>query len=555
MINEPLFQNNIINTIIRNFSYYLFDTLWVAYAAALMLILYGFYYILRKYGCSACPKLFPAEIHKFDKSSPLQWSALAFFTLIIIIYSAVIYSLDDTLFNNFDLMSLNTIMTFHRGLSSYYSATRLAPVSFFDLNYLYAITHNFNIINIYIILKQLFISLLLYRFLNFMPVAKRLFLIGMITAIPSVFWINNIIFPEQNMLICILLSLIFAKKFSESGKYINLWYFIIFTTLAVYTKETVIVFYTGLMTVGVLQNVFNEKINFSNLFKPLKLAKEFPIEFFIFLIGLSFAVFYFFVTDTSESNVYIRIRLADYSALLKLYKYEIALTVLAWLVAIKKLIRKETGNALFNEGLLMGGTFVLLFIIFHLKIITILSHVQYKSYYTMLTAIFSSMYIFQNLNNRKILTVVFASSLIFSAVLNYKIYKNEDGWYYRETAEFFGKRLDNEKKITIMFSPQSEKSAWVRENWSSAYAYYFPEKNITFKLSNLEKGSQNSELSLIIYHRLKGYLTTIEAGATPVSGEYYIIKKGEGDEDEQLLAKMPHDLVFENTRFKVYKIK
>lgn len=557
MINEPLFQDYILQNLIRNFRHYFFETEWLYYAFGLVLFLYSLYFVLRKTKCSAYPNLFPSEKYKFDYLNSIQKYSLAFLCFILIIYATVIYSLDDSLFNNYDLMSLNTIFTFYRGLSSYYSATRLAPISFFDLNYLYAVTHNFNLINAYIILKQILIIYLFYNFLNFIPVAKRLITIGIIMLVPSVFWINNIIFPEQNMLIFMLLSLIFIKKYSKTEKYSNLWYFVLFTTLAVYTKETAIVFYTGILATGVLYNVFIEKINLSNIFRPFKLAKEMPVEFFIFMIALSFAVFYFFITDTSETNIYVVNRLQTYTSMAKLYKYEIIITLIGWIIFIKKLYKKEVNAPLFNEGFLVGGTFVLLYIICHLKITPIMEHVEHKSYYVILTAVFNTLYVFQNIHSKKLLFIIATSAAIYSSVVNYHTYQSENGWYYRETAEFLGQELKKDKKISIMFSSNSEPFEWVRENWSSSFAYYFPDyrKDITFNFTNLAVKTKSTNHTLFVYYRLRGYLTRIQGKGIPTEGDYYLIEKNKAEKDYKYIENIPHDLVFENKRFRIYKIK
>jgi hypothetical protein len=142
---------------------------------------------------------------------------LLFLFLSFSIYAVTMLLQDNSLFNNPDLMSLNTIFIFHRGLAASYGPARMCPVSFFDLNALYAITHNFYIISVYIMLKQALILWLLYCFLNFLSPAKRLFTLGTIQLVPAVFWLNGIIFPEQNILIFILASLLCLKRFS-AGK-------------------------------------------------------------------------------------------------------------------------------------------------------------------------------------------------------------------------------------------------------------------------------------------------------------------------------------------------
>lgn len=556
MISEPLFQDNIISTILRNFKFYFFDRPWYIYAAATLVLLYLFYSLIRWRNPVRCPNLFPEAAAAFDWRNRTDKAALAFLAAVISAYAGVIYSLDDTLFNNYDLMSVNTIFTFHRGLNAYYNITRLCPVSFFDLNFIYAVSHNFNIINLFIIAKQILIVWLLYRFLDFLAPARRLLAISLIMIIPAVFWLNNIIFAEQNILIFILASLIFVRKFSRTGRYGSLWWFSVFTLLAVFTKETAVIFYGGLLAFAVLQDVFQEKINLSNIFRPIRLARSLPLESMLFFCCLAFAVFYLFVVVELDENIYSLPRIRSFSYLFSLYKVEIVLTVLAWLTAAGKIIRKESFNgALFNEGLLFAGTCVLAHIVFFLRLAPELEHVAYKSYYIVLTDVFSLIYLARNTSGKTIPVLLACCVLGVSVFLNAAVYKHENGRSYREAAEFFARDIRNGKSLSIMFSPLTEDSDWVRENWGSALMYYFPGADITFKFPTISEDNKSNRLTLWIYKQMEGALAKIKGESKPVSGDYYIIKKGRADIDHVHLSILPHELVFENKLFRIYKIK
>lgn len=195
MINEPLFEENIVSTIFRNFTFYFFGQTWYIYAVLLGISIYMAYRLLCKGSCTPCPDLFPSPAAGFNLHNRKELAALLFLFLSFSIYAVTMLLQDNSLFNNPDLMSLNTIFIFHRGLAASYGSARMCPVSFFDLNALYAITHNFYIISAYIMLKQAFILWLLYCFLNFLSPAKRLFTLGTIQLVPAVFWLNGIIFP------------------------------------------------------------------------------------------------------------------------------------------------------------------------------------------------------------------------------------------------------------------------------------------------------------------------------------------------------------------------
>ena len=552
MINEPLFQNNIINTIFRNFNHYLFFDGWIYYAAGTLLVLcISCGLMIRRITVPA--NLFPPAVSN-DKTRfyPL---AFTFALLTATAYIATIFSLENSLFNNHDLMNLGTNNIFRKGVTPFLDITRFAPAAFFDINVVYAVTHNFHLINIYIIVKQFLIAALFYHFLNFLTPAKRLFIIGLLLFVPALFWINNTIFFFLYVLIFILLSFISARNFSLTGKFVHLWSFAFCAAFAVYTKETTIIFYAGILAAGVICGVFNEKINFSNLFKPSILIKNFPIEFLIFFIGLSFSLFYFFIVDTSESNIYIWVHIRPLSDLLKLFKFEIIVTVIAWLIMIKKIIKNEVRYPLFDEGPMLGGTFILLFLIFHLKIGPTADHIELKSYYVLLTAIFSIIYIVRNMASFKTTSFFCAAVIIYSFCANCKIYQHEVGTCYREAAEFFAEENKHNEKISIMFSPQTEESDWVREGWAISYHYYFPDKDITFKFSDLAEKNKQNQTTLFLYKRLQKQMKPIIGNDIPEKNDYFIIRKGKAETDLAVIKDIPHDLVFENKLFRIYKIK
>ena len=550
MISEPLLQNNIIENIIRNFQYYLSFDCWFYYALGALL---SFSLICKfiKPAPQTLSALFPPAK---NNSKPHPLALLPLF-LVLISYSIVIFSLENSFFNNYDLMNLSTQYILSKGVTPFLNFTRFAPVAFFDLNFVYAITHNFHLINTYIILKQILIAILFYHFLNFITPTKRLFCIAVLLFVPAIFWMNNIIFCEQNLLIFVLASLILVRKFSQTQKFSYLCGFTIFSLAAVYTKETTIIFYFGILVSGILYNIFNGKINLSTLFNPPFLIKNFPIEFIIFLIGLSFASFYFFIADTSESNIYINLHHQSLTYLLKLYEFEIIIIILAWIIMLYKILKHKITYPQFDEGLMLGGTFILLFIIFYLQMAPVSTHVELKSYYALLPAIFGFIYIVKNLPLKKLLIPFLACCFIYSAFTNYKIYKNEVGHYYREVAEFFAKETSNNTNTIITFSPHTEELDWIREGWAISFQYYFPNRNIIFNFSDLAEKNTQNETTLFLYKRLQKNMKPIIGISHHPSGEYYIIKNDIFEQDYPIIKDLEHKLVFKNKLFRIYKIK
>lgn len=555
-MTEPFFQNDIFFTILRNLNFYFFGSVWYKYAIIVFILLFVVTYVIHKNNKIIISFPFNSCNDKFNRKNHSNLLALIICIGILAAYSCIIYLGVNSLFNNYDLMSMNTTFIFLNGLAASYGIARLCPISFFDVNIIYAVTHNFNIINSIIIAKQIGIAFLLYYYLSFMNITKRFLTISAILMVPAMFWINNIIFPEQNMLIFIITSLMFVKKYYQNQRFSDLFYFTLFANLAIYTKETVTIFYAGLLFFSILYNIYKENINLSNIWNPLRLARLFPIEAIIFCSLFIFALFYLFLVSATEENFYIFSRKSSISDILYLYRLEFFIITLGWIICLIKLIKKiPDPNPIYNEGLLFAGTSVLLYISFYLKIIPILEHVSHKSYYVVLTAVFGIIYIAQNIKSTKFLIILFTALTVYSSVINYQNYHKENGIYYQEVAGFFSKKMQNEKQLSIFISKNSEQSDWAYETWGSSYKYYFPAADITFKFVHLAENSSINKLSIQIYSKQSEVMTKIKGAETPEQNDYYIIKKGKADSDYEIIKNIPHDLVFENKRFRIYKIK
>ena len=57
------------------------------------------------------------------------------------------------------------------------------------------------------------------------------------------------------------------------------------------------------------------------------------------------------------------------------------------------------------------------------------------------------------------------------------------------------------------------------------------------------------------YTKYKKYLSSIKGGRIPVSGDYYVVSTNALNTDFSVIADIPHDLVFENKLFRIYKIR
>ena len=183
-------------------------------------------------------------------------------------------------------------------------------------------------------------------------------------------------------------------------------------------------------------------------------------------------------------------RRLSFSELFRLYIIEIMLTITGWLTFAKKIIYKEKfEGTIFNEGLLFAATGIILFLLFLLQISPGMSH-SHKSYYAILCSTFSLVYTLSK----------------------------ENGKHYKEVAEFISSRLETSENITICIAKNAEENPWIYESWSSAYSYYFPNKNIIFKFDWL---NQNYYTNMQTYRQyyLARKMTKISP-KPPAEGDY-----------------------------------
>lgn len=556
MKTEPLFQDNILQTIVRNFTNSFNYGYWFYSFLAIIAFIYIFYCLLTKIGKQKVlyPNLFNQDIYNFDKQNKLDWLTLAFPALGFVILAMCIYSLDDTLFNNYDLMSISTTNAFSRGmLPSIVFMNRFQPTAFWDMNIIYAITHNYNLINIYLIAQAVIISYLLYIFLTSIPVKRRIILIGCCIICPTFFWLSNAIFCEMFILIYILGSLLAIKKFSVSGKAKYLWFYILLMNMAIYAKETVILFYFGILACSILYNVFIEKINLNSFIHPFRTMKQLPLETLMFLSMALFALAFLVTTASIEENNYLDIRNSQIIDMLLLYKFEIVLTLMASFIALFKIFRgKINNNPMFEEGIILGSLVIVLLIILKFKLVPILWHVELKTYYMILPAIFSMIYIVKNIKSRVFISLFFTGIIIYSTIANYKIYQNEQGIYYHDVAKFMGSDFDKKEKNKIFLTTNSEKIVWAASTWSSSYKHYFPDYKIVFKYPDFQ-------VENFLFLFTSGYLhmyNVLSKADKPEAGDYYVVKKTPKiAEDMELIKGMKYEKVHENKIFEIYKIK
>lgn len=552
MLQEPLFQKNILATIVRNFGFYLSYTNWFYYGLGIISTVTVAVWLLKITKADKQTYLFANGYFPLNQHSAHIFAGIIYCFLTFGIYIINTFYQEASLFNNYDLINVNNTSIFSTGVAAVCNMYRINPLNSFDTNIIYAITHNYQIINIYIIAKQALVLWLLYCFLSDIQVQRRLLIIGTLTLIPAFFWVNNIIFPEQNLLIFMLSGFIFLRKYTQKGLFRYLWLSVFFTVLAIYIKELAVIFYGALLIYCLLCYIYQEKINLSNIFRPWKLAHSFPFEFTTFLALGSFALFYLFTTLGIDDNVYVTMRRLSFSELFRLYIIEIILTITGWLTFAKKIIYKEKfEGTIFNEGLLFAATGIILFLLFLLQISPGMSH-SHKSYYAILCSTFSLVYTLRNLKSNKAIILFLTLIISISLIINYQNLSKENGKHYKEVAEFISSRLETSENITICIAKNAEENPWIYESWSSAYSYYFPNKNIIFKFDWL---NQNYYTNMQTYRQyyLARKMTKISP-KPPAEGDYYIAKKTSPkyEKDIKDIQNFNYQKVFENKIFEIY---
>ena len=551
--SEPILQNDILQTAEAYLHHYLFYDNWIAKYAAILLFLYGLYKLLTCKSTAVYPQFLPPEKYPCSLKGKSNCCGALFLLLCFAVYAFNLYAQEMSFFASYDAMGPNNMLVLHQGITPMWGYNRrFSPVAFWDNNLVYAITHNHLLISGYVLAQAALIIGLLFRLLNFIPVGKRCCIIGLLVVAPQFMWTNSIIFPERLLLVYILCSLIFFQKYGENPQRTsNLWYGILFTNMAIYTKESTILFYFGILPYSFIYNLMREKIVLKSFLHPLRTARQFPLEILLAASMIIFAVFYLCNVYAIADSPYISLRRREICESLRFYRPEIvglAAAVLIWLLQLKK---KQ--SYFLSGGLLLGSVVLTAFVVLYLRLVPFSNQVAHKNYYLLLPAGFVLIYVLQKIKSNKIFWVV--SSLLFAGFLGQNIYifGKEEGKYYRQTAEFITSRPE---PLSVFISAHSEPRPWWDFCWLSAYKYYWPHKKILFKLASFQI-YPSDEMFL-------GYLNTHPeifhpsvAATVPTSGDIYVVKTNGNyyETDMQPILELPHRLIYKNPVFEIYRIE
>ncbi len=553
MISEPLFEQNIADQLFKNFDHYLFFENWIFWYVGALFLVYLCYKILSHKNVASYPCFISNKVY------PISWThkptryAFLFLCLCFGVYALSLYLNETSFFNNYDTMSINTMQIIEHGVTPMWCSNgRFSPLAFWDVNFVYAITHNFKVINIYILLQTLVVLYLLNVFFDFMPADRRFLTIGLFMLSPVFFWNNAVSYPEKLLLIYVLSSLICFKKYTQNTfQTAPLFFGVLWMNFAIYTKESTILLYLGILACSCLYNIFIEKIRLSSFIHPLRTARQFPLETLIFISLLIFSQFYLINVGAVADSVYLTLRESSVFGALKVYIFEVAVVFAAVLLAVQNFCKKNLN--LFEASLLCGAVFIIIAIVFYLQMVPFSSQLTGKTYYLVLPYMVGLFYLATHIP-RKWAYAAF-SSVVCCWVLfsNIKIAENEEGHSYRTVAEFL---VDQKQEpLNIFLSEHTEPLSWWYSCWSTVYKYYFPYKKIFFKISSVQKNDKaripverrwNAQPKL--YHRFLWQ-------DKPIKRDFYVIKKTEKyQEDRDILREISNKKVFENKFFEVYEI-
>lgn len=544
MINEPLFQNDILEHIIKYLSYYLGYGNWFIIFCSILLFLYICYKFLMHNNNVSYAGNFPKGKFCFSIHEKRDIYALIFLILCTAYNIFGIIDQEMSFFSNYDTRG-SVIPLFEKGgLPMLGVSGRFYPLSFWDTRILYAITHNFYVINTYVNVQSVIIVILLNYFLQYIPIWKRFLCIGLIMISPAVFSINSIIYSERLLLMYIIGSFICMKKYSENpNKKFFLWFTILLINCALYSKESCVLFYSGILAYFVFGHIWYGRIIPQSFLTPIKTAKKIPFETLLFLSLLFFVLFYGCFMASVLDSKYVSFMFTSFSYLAKIYCTEIIITLITLFLLIKALFHKNKYS--FLESCALGTIIVTAVLIFVLKIAQQVPSMAYKSYYLIIPNVVGLIYIYSRLKNKYF--IVFLSCAFFAGftMRDYTIHHREDGFAYREVADFImsGKKA---AEINVFMSNHAEPDNWQIKSWFMPYKYYWPDAHIKVFSAKLEEGDFS-----ILYNKYPIFYKE-----KPDIGDLFLIRKGEYyTQDLESISLQTCKKIFENDLFEVYSVQ
>ena len=533
-MREQWFCDNIIAGIGRNFAFYFGYRNLILYVLFILVFNILNILIIKYFFKKADYAFVAAESYVFDGGKKSDKSALVVLIISFCLYVVNIFSLDGTVFNAYDTMNISNIQNMRYGVKPVFDSVRFTPAGSIDHNVVYAITSNYRLIDCWNIIKQALVLFLLYRFFAFVPVAKRLVMLAVINFIPAVFWINNIIFSEQNTLIFVLCSFLCLIKYDHGKNPVMLFAFIIWSNLAFYTKESNILLYMGLLAFLVLRRVFNEEIVLKSFLSPFKTLSAMPVEYLLFCNMFIFSIFYLLSSDLLTDGAYLRHNHRDIAELMQINRIVLVLNAAALAVSARNLCKP--GDNLLKAAVL-GCTLISFFIVFYLQIAGYPDY--YKTWYLYLPAVFCTGYLFCRLE-KKMLFCLFVPVMLFSAYENYVFFEREEGKCRHGLADYV---ISRKEGISSWFvAEKNSRDSWKLECFNAALRYTHPNGVLVFKTDHYFRPIMEEENSF--------FFKTVRA-SHPEAGDYIIVHKSDNPHfsDKNML------FMYENECYLVYRHK
>lgn len=568
MYQVPLFNQNIWPHVYSNFVHYFnyFHAYKYFIATTLVLLvcwLVTKYLFTGKYYLPIVPNRDCEESAQNKNSWYWAWGAM------ILSFAFYVFRFameEQTILNNFDSMNPGFMRNLTFGVLPVFKDWRFTPLSHVDGNLIFGITANYWMIGWYCVLKQILVLYLMYKCFDFVGRTKRLYLVALINFVPAVFAVNNIVFPEQNIAIFVFLSLIGLNKYQKTQKARWLLLFLIFMNFAIYSKETIMLFYGGYGLYLLIEAIVSGRISLNLMKRPWKQAAVLPVEFLMFVSALIWVTFYYAVTPYLSDNRYLMTHYFDMMVLLKVYALELVIVLIALVLFVRKLNEKKFSDMnLMMEGSLLASLLMVVYVVFIIKIAP--SQDYPESYYLYLPAVFCTFYVFDNLRQKSAAQILAALIVLVSLYENYDFFINMQGAARHELVEFIASKaprkqeLDNanypqgssymqldaflrerqNKPMTIHFFSRQKIDTvfWKTTGWKVSLGFLLPDRNIVLKMDEFYK-----------QFLIGGYAGLQFSYEQAVPGDYIIINK-------IFDANLPRlrTLVFENDVYAVYVVE
>ena len=473
----PLFNDQIFSRLATTLTTYNQQYHILTVLTAAVLIPYIFYRLLKKSCFNNCPQLFPTDCFTFNRRHKSQTAALLLLSAAFLFYVIILYRSEMSFFKDFDSMHWSGFQTSHQSPDLLNAFHRFFPLGHAEWLFLYNLTPNFYLLNLFLVAQLAFCLWLFYRLLDFIPVTKRLFAAILFLLCPAVFTtFNGHIFTERNGIMLMLLGLLFFKKYNRNGKKIFLWFSILSFDLLLYFKEINILLLLGFLGFSFIWHLWHEKITLAKFKHPLRLICEFPFEFLLFVCCLVFTILFDRHTPLNDPY-YPSLFIGSMTDILTVYAFELLLGLIAFIYFICRLHRKKA--SLWPDGFLCGALLLMSWIICS-RLVHFEPYVH-KPYISAIAATYFIIYLTTLIKNLKPAKLLFIPLLGAAIIINLWNLRLDHGGYFRQAAAFLAGR---QEPVYLDFQSDNH---WFHRSFYRAASYYNPRHIFRFKPYAFEK--------------------------------------------------------------------